>query len=220
MRLLHTQAYQKFNNCTKLDINILFKLVQINRGLISILYRRCEWFFFSLNQAHVPIMLHHHQFGGWSIQLLCYFRCLHLDHGSGDGGSLHHVFRSHTYTPSCPSLESCLSWEPRNAVLFLTAYFAMLASCPMALHGESPLSWNWYHNFILVVSSCCLLTWQAFEPLCSNGSRVRPSSIFISTSFHHLSCSGSVFFSQWNQLLVSVYRIKNLEFYNRKKIVP
>lgn len=45
MRLLHTQAYQKFNNCTKLDINILFKLVQINRGLISILSRRCECFF-------------------------------------------------------------------------------------------------------------------------------------------------------------------------------
>lgn len=110
----------------------------------------------------------------------------------------------------------------------VTAYFVMLASCPMALHGESPLSWNRYHNFISVVSSCCLLTWQAFEPLCSNGSRVRHSSIFISTSFHHLSCYGICFFPpQWNQLLVSVcIELKKnttqpiiLEYFNRKKIV-
>lgn len=53
-RAINTQAYQKFNNCIKLDINILFKLVKINRGSVSILSRRCECFFFSLNQAHVP----------------------------------------------------------------------------------------------------------------------------------------------------------------------
>lgn len=52
-RAITTQAYQKFKNCIKLDINILSKLVKINRGLISILSRRCECFFFSLLIKHM-----------------------------------------------------------------------------------------------------------------------------------------------------------------------
>lgn len=100
-------------------------------------------FFFSLNQAHVPqkrqklrsevrrqhresLVLHH------KTRPLCCITTNLVDGVFSSSaisdafiwttalvmGEAFTTFFGHTYTPSCPSLESCHSWEPRNAVLW------------------------------------------------------------------------------------------------------